>query len=148
MKPISVLIADNHATMRRTLRKVLDFEMNIEVVGEAVNGKEAIDKVEKLKPEVVLMDIKMPVMDGLKSATYIKKHYPETKVIILSAYNHKNLIEEAKELGVAAYILKNKPVDVVIKTILWESRNEEKRIQFPLDESTSEDKKEETDERT
>ncbi len=84
MKTIKVLVVDDHLEVRKTLRDVLELDKRIKVVGQARNGEEAISKTKKLGPNVVIMDFKMPKMNGLQAAYYIKKSHPATKVVLLS----------------------------------------------------------------
>lgn len=118
MKPISVLIVDNHENTRRTLRKLLSLDQIIEVVGEAKNGEEAIAKVEELRPELVLMDVKMPKMDGLQATRLIKERYSKTVIIMLSAYSRESLVDEALESGASAYLLKDYPIEDIVLCIM------------------------------
>ena len=122
MKSISVLIADNHQRARRTLAKVLGSDKRLRIIGEAANGEEAIAKAHDLHPDVILMDVNMPKMDGLQSIRHLKDHYPETKVIVLSASNEKSLINEAIQLGANAYLLKEYGIEDIVQTISSEFR--------------------------
>src|SRR3990170_6032515 len=83
--PITVLIVDNHANARTTLRKALGLDKRVKVVGEAINGADAILKVRESQPNAILMDVKMPKMNGIEATRYIKKHYPEIKVLVFSS---------------------------------------------------------------
>ena len=118
MKHISVLIVDNYENTRRTLRKLLSLNPIIEVVGEAKDGKEAIVKVEELRPELVLMDVKMPKMDGIKATRFIKGQYPKTVVIMLSAYDGESLVDKALKSGASAYLLKDSPIEDIVHCIV------------------------------
>ncbi len=122
-----VLLADNHTSTRRTLSKVLGLSEQIKVVGEARDGKEAIAKVRELHPEAILMDVKMPKMDGLQAAQQIRRHYPETKVIMLSAYNDEQLIDKATRVGAGAYLLKHNSIENIIQAILKECRKNQQK---------------------
>ena len=116
--PVTVLIVDNHANARRTLRKALSLDKRVKVVGEAINGADAILKVRELEPNAILMDVKMPKMNGIEATRYIKKHYPEIKVIVFSAYDEESLINEALKSGASDYFLKNNRVEEVIEAIV------------------------------
>ena len=118
MKPISVLIVDNYEGTRRALRKLLSLNQLIEVVGEARNGKEAIAKVEELRPELVLMDVKMPKMDGIKATRFIKGQYAKTVVVMLSAYDGESLVDKALKSGASAYLLKDSPIEDIVHCII------------------------------
>jgi DNA-binding NarL/FixJ family response regulator len=106
MNRIKVLIADDHRDFRRVVREFLDRMPNVSVVGEAINGGEAIEKVEQLFPDVVLMDISMPKMNGLEATRIIKQRWPETKVLIATTYDDPNYRMQALEARADGYILK------------------------------------------
>jgi DNA-binding NarL/FixJ family response regulator len=106
MNRIKVLIADDHRDFRRVVREFLDRMPNVSVVGEAINGGEAIEKVEQLFPDVVLMDISMPKMNGLEATRIIKQRWPETKVLIVTTYDDPNYRMQALEARADGYILK------------------------------------------
>src|SRR5215813_6348325 len=89
MNPIRVVIADDHAIVRGGIRSVLQTVSHIQVVGEAVNGKEAIQRVAELNPDVILMDIAMPEIGGIEATRQIHSKYPKTRILIFS--NHKDL---------------------------------------------------------
>ena len=86
MKPIKILIADDHRDFRRVVHEFLDRLPNVSVIGEACDGDEAVEQVEKLTPDIVLMDIHMPVRSGLDATRDIKDRFPQTKVVVLSMY--------------------------------------------------------------
>lgn len=117
MGVIKVMIVDDYVPVRRTLVEVLRLEENIEIVGEAGDGEEAIVKVRELSPDVVLMDIRMPRLDGLEAARYIKKHFPAVKVIMLSAYNEKQMVNRALKLGANGYVTKDKSVEEIVELV-------------------------------
>ncbi|KZL92341.1 protein-glutamate methylesterase/protein-glutamine glutaminase [Clostridium magnum] len=108
LKKIKVLIVDDSALMRRLIREILQTERSIEVIGTARDGADAIEKVRQLKPDVITMDINMPIMDGLTSMQYILDEFPEIQVIILSSLTEegKLITLEALELGAFDYIAK------------------------------------------
>ena len=105
MNKISVLLADDHTIFRQGLRMLLEQEDDIEVVGEAANGNEAIELVKKLKPDIILLDIAMPEMDGLKVAQKLKKTLPETKIIVLTSYSDDQFLFEFLKVGVSGFVL-------------------------------------------
>jgi two-component system, NarL family, response regulator NreC len=105
-KPIRVLIADDHTIVRSGLRLLLETETDIEVVGEAFNGQEAIAKAEKFQPNVILMDITMPDLDGLEATKTIKKHWPNIQVIALTMHRSDEYFFEMLKSGASGYLLK------------------------------------------
>jgi DNA-binding NarL/FixJ family response regulator len=106
MKRITVLLADDHMIVREGLRKLLEAERDIEVVGEAATGRRAVDMVRKLHPAVVVMDIAMPQMNGLEATRQILTAVPGTKVLILSAHSDDAYVERVMALGAAGYLVK------------------------------------------
>lgn len=100
-----VLIVDDQAAVRSGVRSTLQ-DQGLDVVGEAANGEEAIERVEKLNPELIIMDISMPVLDGLSAAKIIKRCHPRTQILMLSMHNVSDFIEAAKRLGLNGYLLK------------------------------------------
>ncbi|NPV27303.1 MAG: response regulator transcription factor [Firmicutes bacterium] len=117
MKPIRVLIVDDHALVRQGLRKVLELEPGIRVVGEVGDGEAAIAQARRLQPDIVLMDLNMPGTNGVEATRVIKKELPRTKVIALTV-DEDDQIFEAIRAGVAAYILKDVEADELIKAIV------------------------------
>lgn len=106
MDKIKVLIVDDHAIMRDGIKALLSVHDDIEIVGEASEGKEAIEKTQKLNPDIVIMDIAMPVMDGLEATRRILRKNPKIKVIILSQYDDKKYILASVKAGSAGYLPK------------------------------------------
>jgi DNA-binding NarL/FixJ family response regulator len=106
MKRITVLLAEDHQIVREGLRALLQHESDIEVVGEAETGRQAVALVKKLCPAVVVMDIAMPRLNGLEATRQIRKAVPDTKVLILSAHSDDAYVEQAAELGAAGFLLK------------------------------------------
>ena len=106
MNRITVLLADDFKIVRDGLRLALEGEEDIDLVGEAKDGLEAVELTQRLRPDVVLMDISMPLLDGLEATRIILNTLPLTKVIILSAHGDDAYVERATELGAAGYLLK------------------------------------------
>lgn len=106
-KKIRVLIADDHAVVREGTRQILEHEMDLEVVGEAADGEETVKLAEKLKPDVAIVDISMPRMDGIEATRRIKKSLPSTAVLILTAYDDDQFVFSLLEAGAAGYLLKS-----------------------------------------
>jgi DNA-binding NarL/FixJ family response regulator len=105
--PIRILIVDDHGIIRQGLRLFLEFDPELVVVGEATNGIEALKLVESLQPDVVLMDILMPLMDGLEATLAIRQEFPDTEVIILTSVVDENIISQCIRAGASGYLLKD-----------------------------------------
>ena len=116
-KLIEIVIADDHTIVRQGLRKLLEEEYSLKIPGEAMNGREAVRIVRKLKPQIVIMDIAMPVLNGIEAARQIKQSTLKTKVIILSMHDHTRYIRELLSIGVSGYLLKNAVSNDIIKAI-------------------------------
>jgi len=107
MSPIRVLIVDDHRLFRQGLRQICEVVGGFEVVGEAENGEQAIDLARRLKPDVVLMDISMPVLDGVQATSAITEHDPTLRVIVLTMYRQDRYVFEAIKAGARGYMLKD-----------------------------------------
>jgi len=105
-KKISVLLVDDHAILRAGLRSLLATYDDIEVVGEASDGEEAIRKVRELKPDVIVMDVQMPGMNGLIATRYIMEEYPDARILMLTQYGNKEYVLPLLEAGAGGYVLK------------------------------------------
>jgi NarL family two-component system response regulator LiaR len=114
---ISVLIVDDHAIVRKGIRALLATEPDIEVVGEAQDGQEAITQVERLAPDVVLMDLVMPVMDGLEATRHIAAHLPEAQIVVLTSFTGVDKILPAIKAGALGYILKDSGPEELVRAI-------------------------------
>ena len=106
MKRITVLLAEDHTIVREGFRKLLESEEDIEVVGEAQTGRQAVELTKKLRPAVVVMDIAMPLLNGLEATRQIHKAFPATKVVILSAHSDDAYVEQAIAIGAVGFLLK------------------------------------------
>ncbi len=106
MRKIKILIADDHAIMREGIRALLNVHDDFEIVGEASEGKEAIEKTQELAPDVVIMDISMPTMDGLEATRRIIRKNPRAKVLVLTQHDNREYILSAIKAGVAGYVPK------------------------------------------
>jgi DNA-binding NarL/FixJ family response regulator len=107
LRKIKILIADDHAVVREGTRRILEQERDMEVVGEAGDGEEAVNLATSLKPDVAIMDISMPKMDGIEATRRIKVVCPSINVLILSAYDDDQFIFSLLEAGAAGYLLKS-----------------------------------------
>jgi two-component system, NarL family, response regulator LiaR len=114
---IRILLVDDHSVVRQGLRMFLAIDPAFEVVGEASNGAEALDLVAALKPDVVLMDLIMPVMDGVEATRLIRRQYPETEVIALTSVLEDNAVIGAVKAGAIGYLLKDTGADELLKSI-------------------------------
>jgi DNA-binding NarL/FixJ family response regulator len=117
MKKITVLLAEDHTIVREGFRKMLELEDDIEVVGEAQDGRQAVALVNKLRPVVVLMDIAMPLLNGLEATRQALKAVPATKVLILSAHSDDAYVTSATESGASGFLLKQTSAHDVCRAI-------------------------------
>lgn len=106
MKTITVLLVEDHQIVREGFRSLLKHERDIEVVGEAETGREAVQLTRKLRPAVVVMDIAMPSLNGLEATRQIRKHFPDTRVLILTAHSDDAYVEQVIAFGAAGFLLK------------------------------------------
>jgi DNA-binding NarL/FixJ family response regulator len=114
---LKILIVDDQRLMREGLATIIGLEAGMEVVGTAVDGRDAYNKVLEWQPDVVLMDIRMPGMDGVEGSELILKHFPETKVLILTTFDDAELIMQVLEKGVHGYLLKDMPSEAIVSAI-------------------------------
>jgi two-component system response regulator NreC len=114
---IKVLLAEDHTIVRKGILSILSAENEIEVIGEAENGREAVQMVEKLHPDVVVMDISMPILNGLEATRQIKKRFPKMKILILSMHTAEDYVFEILDAGAAGYILKKDAPSELISAI-------------------------------
>ncbi|MDQ3864748.1 MAG: response regulator transcription factor [Actinomycetota bacterium] len=105
--PARLLIVDDHDLVRESTQVMLEGEPDLEVVGEAVNGRHALELCRQLRPDVVLMDVRMPEMDGLTATRAIKEEMPAISVLMVSAYESEDYRREAASVGAAGYVLKD-----------------------------------------
>ncbi len=117
MKRITVLLAEDHAIVREGFRRLLETESDIEVVGEAQTGRQAVELAKKLRPAVVVMDIAMPLLNGLEATRQIRKALPDTKVMILSAHSDDAYVEQAIAVGATGFLLKQSSSNELSKAI-------------------------------
>lgn len=117
MSKIRILIADDHSMVREGLKQLVELEDDIIVVAQAGNGSEAIEKIIEYKPDVVLLDINMPEMNGLEVLAYLRDNEIEANVLILTIHNEVEYLYKAVEIGVKGYVLKDSESDVLIRAI-------------------------------
>jgi DNA-binding NarL/FixJ family response regulator len=117
MKRITVLLTEDHMIVREGLRALLEAEGDIEVIGEAQTGRQAVQLTKKLRPDVVIMDIAMPLLNGLEATRRILKAVPATRVLILSAHGDDEYIRQAVTLGAAGYLIKQTSADLLSRAI-------------------------------
>jgi DNA-binding NarL/FixJ family response regulator len=106
MPDIRVLIVDDHAILRDGIRSLLERQEGIAVVGEASNGREALDRVSELQPDIVLMDVAMPEMDGLEATRRVKEDYPNVRILILTQHDNQEYVTPLLQAGASGYVLK------------------------------------------
>lgn len=114
---IKVILADDHQIVLDGLKLLLQEEPNIQLLGEANNGKEVLELLERQQVDIAILDVEMPIMDGIDAAIAIQQNYPETKVLILTMYNDQGFIRKLIEVGVNGYILKNKGKEELVEAI-------------------------------
>lgn len=117
IKPIKVLIVDDHPVVREGLKKMLQVFDDLELIGEAGDGGAALAFCHQDTPDVILMDILMPDVDGVQATRAILEQYPQLKIIILTSYPEDDMVQEALEAGATGYILKNMPIDALANAI-------------------------------
>lgn len=141
---LKVLIVDDDALIRDGLKVLLELEDDIEVMGTARNGQEAFDQCRSGHPDLVLMDIRMPIMDGVLGTKLIKDHWPDIKVVILTTFKDDEYIKEAVRSGAEGYILKNQSADSIIESLRTVGKGNsvfQKEVAGALSAMIGEDKK-------
>jgi len=106
MKKIKLFLADDHAILRDGLKSIIENNTDYEIVGESGNGREALNQIEKIKPDIAILDISMPGMTGIEITRQLKKYHPQIKIIILSRHDNFNYIKKLLDYGVNGYIVK------------------------------------------
>ena len=114
---IQVYITDDHPIVRRGIKQLLDTEAGIEVVGEATNGREAIADMDKLKPDIILMDLVMPVMDGIEAIRQIKAGHPSIQILVLTSFATDDKVFPAIKAGALGYLIKDTGPDELVRAI-------------------------------
>lgn len=114
---IRVLLVDDQVIIRQGLRSLLESKPDLQVVGDAENGQSALEQVEAKKPDVVLMDIRMPVMDGVAATQIICQRFPDTKVLVLTTFDDNEYVSRAMQFGAMGYLLKDTPSEELAQAI-------------------------------
>jgi DNA-binding NarL/FixJ family response regulator len=114
---ITVMLADDHALFRRGLRSMLELEADIQVVGEAGDGLEAQDLARELRPDIALLDINMPNMDGIDAARELRRTFPQMGIIMLTMFAEEEIVERALEAGANDYLRKDTPFDDIVSKL-------------------------------
>jgi len=117
VKRLQILIADDHALVRRGISEVLRSRLGWKIVGEAANGREAVEKAIKLKPDVAVIDIGMPELDGIEVTRQILEDVPDTKVLMLTDHESEEMVRRALDAGASGYLFKSDPADYLLKAV-------------------------------
>jgi hypothetical protein len=118
MPPISLVVVDDAEEMRALIALSLRLTGQFDLVGEGANGRDAVDLAARERPGLMLLDLSMPVMDGLEALPLVRQESPETVVVVFSAFDDQQLGREARKLGAAAYVEKGVPIDELAKTLV------------------------------
>jgi len=124
MSKITVLIVDDHAVVRKGLRVFLEGEGDIEIAGEAANGAEAVQKVQELLPDVVLMDLVMPVMDGITATRRISEISPSSRILVMTSFGEDEKVFPSIKVGATGYLLKDTPAEDLARAVRAVARGE------------------------
>ncbi|MDP2303959.1 MAG: response regulator transcription factor [Ignavibacteria bacterium] len=114
---IKLVIADDHPLLREGLVQILQKQSNFKVMGEASNGEEAIKLIKEKQPDIAILDVQMPVLDGFEVAKTVLRDFPKTKIIFLTMYKEERLIKKVFELGIKGYVLKESAVNDIVNSI-------------------------------
>src|SRR6187402_2803973 len=117
MSKIRIMLADDHTLFRQGIRTLIAAEPDMEVIGEAANGGDSVDRANELKPDAVLMDIGMPGLSSFEATRQIKRHRPETKILFLTMYDDEDYLVEGMEVGASGYVLKDTPASQLVAAI-------------------------------
>jgi NarL family two-component system response regulator LiaR len=115
--PIRVMIVDDHAMVRTGLATSLEVSDDLDLVGQATNGQEAVELCEQFQPDVILMDLVMPEMDGVTATRIIRERWPQVQVIALTSFQEKELVQDALQAGAISYLLKNVSMDDLTEAV-------------------------------
>lgn len=123
-RPIRILLADDHTIVRQGMARLLEDQPDFEIVGEATTGQSVVDKALALQPDIIIMDIAMPRLNGIEAAKRVRKSLPNCKILILSMYSHEHYIHQLMETGISGYLLKDSSGQDIIKAIRAAMKNE------------------------
>jgi len=130
--PIQIMVVDDQSTVRRGLRISLSIFDEFHIIGEAADGAEAVQLCHKISPHVILMDLRMPGMDGLAATAQIKQKFPHIKVIVFSSFIEQPLAQEVLQAGASCYLIKNISIDELADAIrVVNNNNSEQRLKVP-----------------
>jgi DNA-binding NarL/FixJ family response regulator len=122
---IRVLLADDQPMIRKMVRSTLQRHPHIEVCAEVENGRQAVEQTKELKPDVVLLNITMPILNGFQAASEIKRQVPQSAIVILSTHADKHFVEEARKLGVRTYVSKSKIGEALVEAVEAAAKGED-----------------------
>ncbi|MDH5716407.1 MAG: response regulator transcription factor [Spirochaetia bacterium] len=117
MKPVKIYLADDHLILREGLKHILTETERYEIAGESGDGREVLEQVERIKPDLVILDISLPSLSGIEIARQLRKFNPNIKIIILSQYDNEEYIEELLKYGIHGYLLKDSAADDLLKAL-------------------------------
>ena len=138
MRKIKIMIADDHTIIRQGMRKLFEAYPELQIVGESQDGEEAVELVKQLLPDLIIMDISMPGLNGLEATRQIKKRFPETKILILTMHAEKEYIFKILQSGASGYLLKGSAIDELVTAIHAVDRGES-YLSPPISKSIIED---------
>lgn len=124
MSPVRVLLVDDQSLFRAGLRTLLSTRTEVEVVGDAENGQVALEVAAKTRPDVVLMDLKMPVLDGVAATRRLRVQHPDIRIVALTTFEDDELVFECLRAGAVGYLLKDAPIDRLVEAVLAAARGE------------------------
>jgi DNA-binding NarL/FixJ family response regulator len=117
MTPYGIILADDHTLVRRGIKKIICENPGLSVIGEAADGVEALELVEQLQPDLVILDVQMPRMNGLDTARHIKERWPEVKILVLTMHREEAYLRQAQDTGVDGFVLKEDVDEVLVSAI-------------------------------
>jgi two-component system response regulator DegU len=117
MKHCRIILTDDHIMVRQGVKKILNENPDLEVIGEAADGMEALELLEKERPDLAILDVQMPRMGGMAAAKKIKERWPEVKVLVLTMHRDREYLEKAREIGIEGFVLKENVDQVLLSAI-------------------------------